>query len=81
MSIRQFAIVALAVALVSASVQPSKANILPPVVVAAGGAGTTAAILGGFFGFAAVAIAYDLYLKSIGVKSWDGVTPPKKHHH
>lgn len=84
MSIRKFAIVALAVAVVGASSQSSKASALPPpviVVAAGGGAATTAAIFGGFFGFAAIAIAYDLYLKSIGVKSWDGVTPPKKPHH
>jgi hypothetical protein len=87
MFVRKFTIAALALALVGASTQSSKAIPPAPVVVAAT-AGTGAAVVGGILGFAAVAIAYDLYLKSIGVKSWDGVTPPrgavpqaKPHHH
>ena len=76
MSIRKLAIVALTLAAVGVSTQPSKAAAPAPIIVA-GGAGAGAAVVGGIVGFAVFAIAYDLYLKSIGVKSWDGVTPPK----
>lgn len=76
MSIRKLAIVALTLAAVGVSTQSSKAAAPAPIIVA-GGAGAGAAVVGGILGFAAFAIAYDLYLKSIGVKSWDGVTPPK----
>ncbi|RTL54571.1 MAG: hypothetical protein EKK40_01880 [Bradyrhizobiaceae bacterium] len=78
MSIRKFTIIALALALFGASAQSSKATPVPLPIAAAASAGP--AIVGGVLGFAVLAIAYDLYLKSIGVKSWDGVTPPKKPH-
>lgn len=77
MHIRKFAIIALASALIGISTQSSKAAGPAPIIPVAAGAGAGAAVVGGILGFAAFAIAYDLYLKSIGVKSWDGVTPPK----
>lgn len=76
MHIRKLAIIALASAFIGISIQSSEAA-PPPVIAAGAGAGAGAAVVGGILGFAAFAIAYDLYLKSIGVKSWDGVTPPK----
>ncbi|BEV47271.1 hypothetical protein [Afipia carboxidovorans] len=77
MHIRKLAIIALASAFIGISIQSSEAAPPPPVIAAGAGAGAGAAVVGGILGFAAFAIAYDLYLKSIGVKSWDGVTPPK----
>ncbi|MBX9712062.1 MAG: hypothetical protein K2X60_13600 [Xanthobacteraceae bacterium] len=81
MLVRKLAVAALAAALMGASTQPSKA--FPPPVAAApvvAGTGVGAAIVGGIFGFAVLAIIYDLHLKWIGAKSWDGTTPPKPHH-
>ncbi len=77
---------AVAAALMSASVNQSKAGLPPPPppITSAAVLSTGAAATVGFLGFVAALCLYDVWLKFNGYKNWDGspkVVQVSHHHH
>lgn len=76
--VKLFLVALLVCGLLAYSSQPSKAVAQAPVAVVTGSSAVGAGIYvaGGIVGLAALLCVYDLYLKSSGLKNWDGT--PKK---
>jgi len=72
------------VALLGASVNQSKAApppAPPPVYTSTAALSTGAAITVGFLGFVAALCIYDVWLKYMGYKNWDGSPKVVQVHH